>query len=170
MGRRLGMLIRLATTEDASAIAALVRRYWVFESIGGFDLRRVRTLLRAVLSQPDLGACWVAEADGRLCGYLLAVFMFSLEHGGLMAEIDELFVSSAKRRAGVGSRLVTAAARDLGRRGLVRLQLELGVDNKRALQFYRRHGFRRRAGFQLLDKALRKPPSRRSPPGRGGGI
>jgi hypothetical protein len=32
----------------------------------------------------------VAEQDGQLVGYLLAVYLFSLERGGLMAEIDEL--------------------------------------------------------------------------------
>jgi ribosomal protein S18 acetylase RimI-like enzyme len=39
-------------------------------------------------------------------------------------------------------------------RGLVRLQLQLGVDNLRGRAFYERHGFRRRAGYELFDKPL----------------
>jgi ribosomal protein S18 acetylase RimI-like enzyme len=50
--------------------------------------------------------------------------------------------------------LVTAAQRDMAARGLVRLQLQLGVANSRGRAFYERHGFRRRAGFELFDKAL----------------
>jgi ribosomal protein S18 acetylase RimI-like enzyme len=50
--------------------------------------------------------------------------------------------------------LVGQAERDLVMRGLVRLQLQLGVDNDRARAFYERHGFRCRAGYELLDKAL----------------
>src|ERR1700716_2796335 len=69
------MLIRPAAREDVAGIASLVKHYWEFESITGFDGPRIETLLRDLLSKPERGACWVAEADGRLCGYLLAVFM-----------------------------------------------------------------------------------------------
>jgi GNAT superfamily N-acetyltransferase len=148
------MLIRFASPDDAAAIAALVERYWEFESIEGFDRLRVATLLAQLIPEPQRGACWVAEADGRLAGYLLAVFVFSLEHGGLMAEIDEVFVSDEFRSAGLGSLLVTRAERDLAQRGIVRLQLQLGVHNEGARRFYKRHGFLRRAGYELFDKAL----------------
>jgi GNAT superfamily N-acetyltransferase len=148
------MLTRLAGSQDIADLASMVERYWEFESIAGFDRRRIETLLGNLLAQPDRGVCWVAEADGRLCGYLLAVFMFSLEHGGMMAEIDELFVSGDMRSQGAGSRLVARAERDLAARGLVRLQLQLGADNERARLFYGRHGFRPREGYELLDKAI----------------
>ena len=78
----------------------------------------------------------------------------SVRISGLMAEIDEVFVSREQRSMGVGARLVAQAESDLARRGLVRLQLQLGVENHRARAFYERHGFRRRAGYELLDKAL----------------
>jgi len=148
------MSVRLAVMEDISGIASLVESYWEFESIGGFDRTRVETLLGRLLAQPQWGACWVAEAGGRLCGYLLAVFMFSLEHGGLMAEIDEVCVSPENRSSGIGSLLVARAERDLSERGLVRLQLQLGVDNARARHFYERRGFSPRSGYALLDKPL----------------
>jgi ribosomal protein S18 acetylase RimI-like enzyme len=148
------MRVRPAAVGDISEIASLVERYWEFESIGGFDRTRVETLLGQLLAEPERGACWVAEAESRLCGYLLAVFMFSLEHGGLMAEIDEVCVSPESRSTGIGSLLVARAERDLSERGLMRLQLQLGVDNDRARHFYERHGFSRRSGYVLLDKPL----------------
>jgi ribosomal protein S18 acetylase RimI-like enzyme len=151
------MSVRLATLGDIVGIAALVERYWEFESIPGFDRARIESLLHELVAETDRGACWVAEADGRLCGYLIAVFMFSLEHGGMMAEIDEVFVSQDLRSTGQGSLLLSTAARDLGKRGLVRLQLQLRVDNHRARLFYERHGYRRRAGFELFDKPLQGP-------------
>ena len=151
------MLIRPATIEDVAGIASLVQRYWEYESVAGFDRARVETLLGALLAEPDHGACWVAETEGRLCGYLLAAFMFSLEHGGSMAEIDELFVSREMRSLGVGALLLARAEGELAQRGLVRLQLQVGVANERARNFYGRHGFRRRAGYELLDKALASP-------------
>jgi GNAT superfamily N-acetyltransferase len=139
---------------DVTGVASLVQRYWEFESIDGFDGPRIEALLSGLLSRPQRGACWVAESEGRLQGYLLASFMFSLEHGGLMAEIDEVFVTQDMRSTGLGSLLVAQAERELARRGLVRLQLQLGVGNDRARAFYERRGFRRRAGYELLDKPL----------------
>jgi GNAT superfamily N-acetyltransferase len=148
--------IRFATVGDIAGVAALVERYWEFESIGGFDRPRIETLLGRLLSEPERGACWVAEAGGRLCGYLLVVFMFSLEHGGLMAEIDEVFVAPERRSAGVGALMLATAERDLAGWGMVRLQLQLGIGNERARHFYERQGFRRRVGYELLDKPLRE--------------
>jgi ribosomal protein S18 acetylase RimI-like enzyme len=149
------MLVRLATLEDMAEVAALVERYWEFESIGGFEPRRIEALLGGLLATPERGACWVAEANGVLCGYLLAVFMFSLEHGGSMAEIDEVFVLPQTRSAKVGSLLLARAEREMAERGLLRVQLQLGVCNQRARMFYERHGFQRRAGYELLDKPLK---------------
>ena len=150
------MRIRLASVGDIAGVAGLVERYWEFESIGGFDRPRIEALLGDLLSAPKRGACWVAEAGGGLCGYLLAVFMFSLEHGGMMAEIDEVFVSPEMRSAGIGAAMVATAERDLAGRGLVRLQLQLGVDNHGARRFYERLRFNRRSGYELLDKPLQE--------------
>ncbi len=148
------MPIRLATAADIACIASLAERYWDFECIAGFDRRRIETLLGELIAAPQRGVCWVAEVDGRLHGYLVAVFMLSLEHGGLMAEIDEVFVSHEMRSAGLGSQLLEAAECDLAARGLRRLQLQIGMDNERARRFYERHGFHRRAEYELLDKPL----------------
>jgi len=41
-------------------------------------------------------------------GYLLAVFTFSLEFGGICAEIDELFVLPRHRDLGAGAALLDA--------------------------------------------------------------
>jgi GNAT superfamily N-acetyltransferase len=146
--------IRLAAREDVAALAALVERYWEFESIPGFARPRLESLLQSLIAEPLRGVCWVAESQGRLVGYMLAVFVFSLEHGGIMAEIDELFVADHARSSGTGALLVTGAERDLAERGLRRLQLQLGVANHRARRFYERHGFSERADYQLLDKSL----------------
>ena len=148
------MLIRLAAPLDLPGLASLVERYWAFESIGGFDRARIETLLSNLLAAPNRGACWVAEADGRLCGYTLAVYLFSLEQGGLMAEIDELFVCPEARCRGVGALLLAAAEQDFAQRGLIRLQLQIKVGNERARAFYERHGFEPRAGYELFDKPV----------------
>jgi GNAT superfamily N-acetyltransferase len=141
------------------ALVNLVEQYWSFEEIAGFDARRVESLLHAALFADGRARCWLAERAGEVGGYLLAVLVFSLEHGGMMAEIDEFFVSPAFRRHGIGAALLLNAENALHEGGVRRLQLQLGSENARARDFYTARGYSRRAGFELWDKAL-PPPGR----------
>jgi GNAT superfamily N-acetyltransferase len=146
--------VRSAVRGDVPPLLALVRRYWDYEHIDGFEALRVELLLQQLLSEPRLGAVWVAEAEGRLTGYLIAVTVLSLEHGGVMAEIDEFFVLPEARARGVGTQLLAAAEAALAARGCVRLQLQLAVGNAAARDFYQHRGYRARDAYRLLDKAL----------------
>jgi GNAT superfamily N-acetyltransferase len=146
--------IRRGVPEDVPQLLQLVAQYWHFERIRGFDAVKLAPLLRRLAAQPEIGAIWVAEADGELLGYLIAVNTFSLEQQGPMAEIDEFFVSPAARTCGVGAALLDVAESDLACTGCVCLQLQLGADNIGAREFYRRHGYREREGYELLDKRL----------------
>lgn len=118
--------VRRANPGDVNGLASLVEHYWAFENIDGFDRARIQTLLAGVLVRPEQGSCWVAESGGVLCSYLLLVYVFSLEHGGLMAEIDEFFVLPAHRSNGIGAKLLCEAEAALRTENLVSLQLQLG--------------------------------------------
>jgi GNAT superfamily N-acetyltransferase len=150
-------LIRTATTADVPALAQLVEQYWSFEGIQGFGARRIESLLQAALFTDGRARCWLAEQAGKLGGYLLAVLVFSLEHGGTMAEIDEFFVSPAFRRRGIGAALLLQAESTLRESGVRRLQLQLGAGNEHARDFYSARAYGRRAGFELWDKPLTPP-------------
>ncbi|HEV2286728.1 MAG TPA: GNAT family N-acetyltransferase [Steroidobacteraceae bacterium] len=154
------MNIRGALPADIPQLLALVRRYWEFERIEGFEALRVELTLTQLVANPHLGAAWVAEEHGQLRGYLVAVLVLSLEHGGLMAEVDELFVVPEARGRGLGAQLLAAAEGALAARGCVRLQLELGVANETARAFYARRGYLARDGYGLFGKAL--PGARRT--------
>lgn len=158
--------IRPAAGADIPQLLALVRRYWEYEHLEGFEALRVELLLKRLIATPHLGAAWVAEAEGRLSGYLIAVTVLSLEHGGLMAEIDELFVLPEARSHGVGARLLAAAEAALAARGCVRLQLQLATGNAGARTFYEHRGYRARDGYRLLDRALEAPPAGAAAPPR----
>ena len=160
------MSVRAAAERDIPQLLTLIRRYWEFEGIAGFEALRIELLLQELIGPPSAGAAparagcvWVGELDGRLAGYLIAVTVLSFEHRGLMAEIDELFVVPEARGRGVGRQLVTGVERALAARGCVRLQLELGVVNTAARAFYQRLGFAPRAGYALYDKRLDPPPA-----------
>jgi GNAT superfamily N-acetyltransferase len=147
-------LIRRGLLEDVPQLLQLVKEYWRFEGIVGFAAANLAPLLKRLAAEPELGAIWVAEADGELVGYLLTVNSFSLEQRGPIAEIDEFFVAPAARAYGVGAALLGVAESELANAGCVCLQLQLGKDNYGGRAFYHRHGYQERAGYELLDKRI----------------
>jgi GNAT superfamily N-acetyltransferase len=146
--------IRLTVREDCAALVPLVEQYWRFEAIEGFDAARVASLLEQVLKDAVLGRAWMASVAGKPAGYLLAVFVFSLEFQGLTAEIDELFVVERHRGLGLGGRLLDAAEAHFRTHGCTHVALQIGRDNEAARAFYQRRGFSGRNGFELVSKAL----------------
>ena len=148
------MQIRTAVATDVPRLLALLRRYWEFESLEDFDALRIEILLERLIAHAELGEIWVAAADEALLGYLIVVHVLSLEHGGLMGEIDEFFVVAQARAQGVGAKLLASAEAALRQRGGVRLQLQLARTNDAARRFYASRGYRSRAGYEILDKPL----------------
>jgi GNAT superfamily N-acetyltransferase len=144
--------IRNALAEDVPRLAELVSQYWAFEGISQFETQRVSELLLELIRRPDAGSLWIAHVDGAPAGYLLAVYVFSLEYGGVTAEIDELFVLAAYRAQGVGASLLKAAETEFARRGCRKVALQLSRHNEGARAFYHRSGYTERAGYELLDK------------------
>lgn len=150
------MNIRRITPAEISAVLPLVEQYWIFEDIRGFDAAAIRRELERICADPRLGAGWIAADDGRTVGYLLAVFVHSLEHLGLTAEIDEFFLLPSARGHGGGVAMLDAAEAEFRRLGCTNVALQLGRGNEAARDFYRRRGYAERSGYELLDKMLRQ--------------
>ena len=147
-------IIHAATVEDIDALLPMVEQYWRFENIEGFDPARMRALLTRVLEDASLGRAWITRVYGEPAGYLLAVYVFSLEHQGLTAEIDEFFVIPQHRDLGIGASMLAAAESQFRLEGCTNVSLQLGRSNEAARSFYRQHGFEERAGFELVSKML----------------
>jgi GNAT superfamily N-acetyltransferase len=146
--------IRAATPADVAALLPLVEQYWAFEDIAGFDAASVGPVLARMLADPAHAGGWIALAHGQAVGYLLAVYVYSLEHRGLTAEIDEFFMLPSARGKGIGESLLGLAEAEFARRRCTNVFLQLGVGNDGARAFYCRHGYGERAGFEMLDKML----------------
>ncbi len=149
------VLVRRAMPAEVPVLLGLVEQYWSFEKLPGFDRTQVATQLKRLLSQERLGCGWLAEVGGEPAGYLIAVYVFSLEHLGRTAEIDEMFVLPRFRSRGLASKLLLEAEQRFVDAGCTNVSLQLSRANNAARAFYRRHGYAERAGFELLDKTLR---------------
>ena len=149
--------IRRATLDDVPSLLRLVEQYWRFECIAGFNPSRVGAPLRRVLSEDHLGAGWIAVHDGAPIGYLLAVYVFSLEHLGSTAEVDEFFVRPQFRAMGVGSKLLETAEATFVAAGCTNVSLQVGRSNDLGRAFYLQRGYALRQGYELFDKTFVTP-------------
>lgn len=148
--------VRPVAAGEIPVLLTLVEQYWAFEDIAGFDPARVGQQLKRLCADPRLGVGWIAQVDGKLAGYLLAVYVFSLEHLGLTAEIDEFFMLPSCRGHGVGSRLLQTAEAEFTRMKCTSVSLQLGRGNAATRAFYRERGYAERSGYELLGKTLNR--------------
>lgn len=146
--------IQPATHDDIDVLLPMVEQYWKFEAIEGFDANRVRALLTRVFDDGSLGRAWIARVYNEPAGYLLAVYVFSLEHQGLTAEIDEFFILPQHRGLGIGGQMLAAAEAQFRAEGCTNVALQLGRGNEAARRFYRQNGFEDRDGYDLVSKNL----------------
>jgi ribosomal protein S18 acetylase RimI-like enzyme len=144
-----GMKIIELSLSDTDQLLPLIEAYWLHDTIVGYEPSRLRRQLSEFLSEPAYGCGWLATCSKIAVGYLLCSFVYSFEHGGLTAEIDELFVAAPYRRQGIGQALVGRAKPELAGRGCHYLQMQVADDNAEAQGFYTRRGFKPKGGYRL---------------------
>jgi ribosomal protein S18 acetylase RimI-like enzyme len=135
------MRVWLAGEEDAGSVAALMvafREHMGRETPADDQIRTtVETLLRDPATEFLLAAPDGEEAAAGICQlrYRLAVWTGSDD-----CWLEDLFVESSARRAGLGRALVDAAYEHARARGCRRIELDVDEDNTTALAFYRALG------------------------------
>jgi ribosomal protein S18 acetylase RimI-like enzyme len=81
------------------------------------------------------------------------LYGFSLEYGGHVLEIDELFVAAEFRGYGLGRAILEFIEAEARRFGAILLTLETESENENAQAFYGKHGFTK-LERQLMRKRL----------------
>ena len=100
-------------------------------------------VVQSVLADERHGFFLVARVGEEVVGVAYVATMQSVEHGGRLGWLEELYVSPAHREQGIGSLLMTAILERAGQLGLVAIELEVDVEHQRAESLYARFGFRR---------------------------
>ena len=118
--------VRKFEVRDAPAVEEILRKSpeaaaWTRDSLERLNLRGE--------------LAWVIGKHGAIAGFLVAR---AVEH---QAEILNLSVDPAKRRAGGASALLQAAIAELRQRQVRRAFLEVRESNLAAIAFYGKHGF-----------------------------
>ena len=146
--------IRKANVDDVPSLLRLIEAYWIFEHIDGFSAGSLAPQLERLIDTPSLGTAWIGFEDSQAAGYLIAVYVFSVEFMGIVAEFDELFVQAESRGSGIGTKLIQTAERECQQIGCTYVSLQVSRENESARRFYYRNGFQDRSGYELLEKMV----------------
>jgi ribosomal-protein-alanine N-acetyltransferase len=124
-------VIRLATTDDAGAIAQMSRSY--IEQGLGWSWREGR-VLRAI-GDASTNVAVMTDAVDTIIGFGIMQYWLETSHLALFA------VRPSHRNQGLGSRLVEWLEKPARIAGIERIKVEARADNQKAIAFYRRLGF-----------------------------
>lgn len=109
--------------------------------------------IRALLTGSALGGIYLMEEEGLPLGYFALCFTMSLEFGGLVVILDDLYVLPEARGKGIGTQVLAKVEAVAREKKAVQIFLEVEKANERAMGFYFRHGWRRR-DRHMLEKML----------------
>ena len=134
--------IRLANVDESNFDMAMqfVRQFYEHFNYP-FEQNRKRALLAEFMADESIGRLWLITQAGVAVGYTIVAFSFSLERNGRVAFIDELFIDSTSRSAGIGATVLTEIEAWCVSVGVMTLRLEAEASNERASALYMRCGY-----------------------------
>ena len=109
--------------------------------------------IHALLAGSPLGEIYLLAAAGRVVGYCALCFTMSLEFGGQVVILDDLYIKPEARGNGLGRSALAQVEAIARERKAVQVFLEVEHANDRAFRLYEHTGFRRR-DRHMMDKML----------------
>jgi GNAT superfamily N-acetyltransferase len=143
--------VHSAGRDDREPVVSLIERQFREHSIDT-DRTALEEAVAAVLADEKLGVFLLARIGGQTVGIAYISFIWSLEHCGRSAWLDELYVVPDERNRGVGRALLQAAYHVSRRHGCAAIDLEVEKAHSRAENLYRREGFLRLSRTRWVRK------------------
>ena len=133
--------IACATDADMADVASLLA-VQLDEHGMGMPRDAVARALHGIVTRSERGRVLVARKDGIAVGLAVMPFSWTVEHGGMSAWLDELYVIPELREHNVGTKLLLVAMEVARAEGCIAMDLEVHADHARVESLYARHGFR----------------------------
>ena len=128
--------IRRVDFVDLSELLPMMRAYCEFYEVEPRDDRLVG-LSRALLADPGEGVQYIARAgDGLAIGFTTLYWTWSTLDAARIGVMNDLFVKSEARGAGVGGSLIEACRGACRKKGVAKLTWETAPANKKAQRLY----------------------------------
>lgn len=133
-------MIQKATTAQREKIIELLLAQLREHSIST-PLEKITSAVDGIFSNPNLGALHVAILNENIIGVSCLSFIWTIEHGGKAAWLEEIYIMPSHRTSGIGTKLLEATMEFAKSLNCSALDLEVEDDHARVKKWYERHGF-----------------------------
>jgi ribosomal-protein-alanine N-acetyltransferase len=140
--------VRRARLSDVEGIYRMGCRAWELSFSDRFHFHE-RSELRKWARKPSENIFLVAEKGGRLAGFILA-HVLSRD----WCELDNIDVGPEFRGHGIGNALMEGFMREIRCRRVRYVQTLVRASNKRAMRFWKKHGFSRGKTFLWYEEEI----------------
>ncbi|MDT7042864.1 GNAT family N-acetyltransferase [Candidatus Nitronereus thalassa] len=148
------MTIRSATSKDIEVLVSLMGLFYAESGFPLDDLWAAESFT-SLLGNPERGGVWMALETDSVVGYVVLSIRHTMEHGGLGAYIDDLYVKPECRRRGAATALLNSLLAECQGRGCKSIHVEAGELNQPAWRLYAKFGLQQAAdGRVLLSRRL----------------
>ncbi len=155
----MSLLVRRAVEQDISTLLPLMRELAEFEKyIHDFTVTADTLREQGFHRSPPGFHCLVAEAEGKVIGFLVYYFVAFTYRAKPNMIIKELYVAEGFRSKSAGRLLMKAAAQEAARRDCGMIKWWVAKWNARGIEFYKRLGARIDEDwleFQMSEKTFR---------------
>ena len=145
--------IHLAGPQDAARLLPLMAAFHEEENLHTTPEHREAALMPLLHGSPHGQAFLIGPRIAPI-GYVVLTLGWSIEFGGKDAFVDELYLRASVRGRGLGTEVLTAAARYLAGQEVKALHLEVDHENANAIAVYRKLGFGARPQYGLMSLRL----------------
>jgi GNAT superfamily N-acetyltransferase len=150
--------IETATVQALDAAVRLLRAQFTEHAIELGDGALIAAI-HGLLDDSSRGTVLLAY-DPEPVGIAVLAYTWTLEHGGPVAWLDELFVVPDRRGRGIGLAMLRQAVDTAKKGGCRAVDVEVDAQHERAEHLYEREGFERLLRKRWTKRLLPLEPSR----------
>jgi GNAT superfamily N-acetyltransferase len=108
---------------------------------GDAGLPALKRALGLFLKRSDLGFVWLVYADGKPAACCVVCYAISTSIGGLVAKLDDVYVTPHLHGRGVGTHMMKSLIQELRRKRVRRIDTSVHNGNVVAENYYKKNGF-----------------------------
>ncbi|EOD77299.1 hypothetical protein RN22_22785 [Grimontia sp. AD028] len=123
-----------------------------------FDVEHVTSAFSFLIGHPNHGDVFLISLEQgneqEIIGYVVLCYSFSIELGGQIAVIDQIFLQQDWRRQGVGSHVLPNIEAHALEKDCHAVILEVNIGNSGAREFYEQFDYMARRQHCIMSKRL----------------
>lgn len=145
--------IHLAGPDDAANLQALMQRSHAERALPHDDAHR-DSVTAPLLAGSPLGAVWLIGPARAPLGYVLISFGWSVDPGGMIGWVEDIYIRPSVRRRGIGTEVLHALSVTLHRADLRALHMRITHGDDALSRFCAKAGFDHDQTFRVLTDRM----------------